>query len=59
MSGRGGRGINGSRYRLCLMRIKRRKRSYFLDRTGVGKKQRERPLVEYKGDEPEEMYGDG
>jgi hypothetical protein len=41
------------------MRIKRRKRSYFLDRTGVGKKQRERPLVEYKGDEPEEMYGDG
>jgi hypothetical protein len=28
---------------------------WFLDRTGVGKKPRERPLAEYEGDEPEEI----
>jgi hypothetical protein len=28
---------------------------WFLDRTGVGKKPRERPLAEYEGDEPEIM----
>lgn len=27
---------------------------WLLDRTGVGKKPRERPLAEYKGDKPEE-----
>lgn len=33
--------------------------SVFLDRMWVGKKPRERPMVEYEGDEPEEsMYGD-
>jgi hypothetical protein len=28
---------------------------WFLDRTGVGKKPRERPLDEFDGDEPEEI----
>jgi hypothetical protein len=28
---------------------------WFLDRMGVGKKPRERPLAEFDGDEPEEI----